>query len=80
MLIVNTHEAKTHLSRLLNEIEKNHQTVRICRNGKAVADIVPIALAHDPLKQCDALRGIEISYDVTAPLSEDEWPSDGDLF
>ena len=75
MMVVNIHEAKTHLSRLLSDVEQTHQKVRICRNGQAVADLVPItASQRDPLLQCKELQGIEIKYDVTAPLSEDEWP------
>ena len=74
MINVNIHQAKTHLSQLLSAIEKNHQPIRICRNGKPVADIVPIVETRDPLKQCLKLKCIQIKYDPTAPLSEDEWP------
>lgn len=40
MTIVNVHEAKTHLSRLLERIEAG-ETVTIARAGKPVADLVP---------------------------------------
>lgn len=76
MIIVNTHEAKTHLSRLLNEIEEHHQKIRICRNGKPIADIVPIKLVKNPLKQNKALMNITMTYDPSLPLSEDEWPEE----
>lgn len=76
MIIVNTHEAKTHLSRLLTEMETHHQKIRICRNGKAIADIVPIEITRNPLQQNKALRGIKINYDPTLPLDEDEWSED----
>ncbi|MFP4393269.1 MAG: type II toxin-antitoxin system Phd/YefM family antitoxin [Desulfohalobiaceae bacterium] len=41
MKIVNTHEAKTKLSALLPEIEKEGQQIRICRHGKPIADLLP---------------------------------------
>jgi antitoxin (DNA-binding transcriptional repressor) of toxin-antitoxin stability system len=75
VIIVNTHEAKTRLSELLALIENNHETVRVCRHGKPIADIVPINQApKNPLKQHTRLSNIKINYDPTTPLSEDEWP------
>jgi len=77
MIIVNTHEAKTRLSELLALIESKHETVRVCRHGKPIADIVPIHHApKNPLKQHPQLSKIKIKYDPTSPLSEDEWPSE----
>lgn len=40
MAVVNVHEAKTNLSRLLEAVEAG-QTVTIARAGKPVADLVP---------------------------------------
>lgn len=40
MITVNVHEAKTHLSKLLERIEAG-ETVIIARAGKPVADLVP---------------------------------------
>lgn len=37
---VNVHEAKTHLSKLLAEVEKGHEII-LARGGKPVAKIVP---------------------------------------
>ena len=37
---VNVHEAKTHLSKLLAEVEKGHEIV-VARDGKPVAKLVP---------------------------------------
>jgi len=38
--VVNIHEAKTHLSRLLERVEAG-ETVTIARAGKPIADLVP---------------------------------------
>ena len=40
MKAVNVHEAKTHLSRLLERVEAGEEIV-LARNGKAVAKLVP---------------------------------------
>lgn len=37
---VNVHEAKTHLSRLLEQVERGEEIV-IARNGKPVARVIP---------------------------------------
>ena len=42
MSTVNIHEAKTHLSRLLEQVERG-EVVTIARAGKPVADLVPHA-------------------------------------
>jgi len=41
MQTVNVHEAKTHLSRLLERVEAGEEIV-LARNGKAVARLVPV--------------------------------------
>ena len=74
MIVVNTHQAKTELSHLLARIEKGGERVRICRNGVPVADLVPIKVIVDPLKQYPELTGVEILHDPVTPLTEDEWP------
>ena len=74
MLIVNTNEAKTKLSWLLSEVELHQEIVRICRNGKPVAQLIPITESIDPLKQHKELLTVQIKYDPAATLSEDEGP------
>lgn len=77
MITINIHEAKTQLSRLLMEVETHHEIVRICRNGKPIAQLVPINEPKvDRLKQHSELQGIKILGDITAPLTEDEWPEE----
>ncbi|MGH2608626.1 MAG: type II toxin-antitoxin system Phd/YefM family antitoxin [Tepidiformaceae bacterium] len=41
MTQVSVHEAKTHLSRLLNDVEAGEEVI-IARNGQPVAKIVPV--------------------------------------
>ncbi|MCI5113361.1 MAG: type II toxin-antitoxin system Phd/YefM family antitoxin, partial [Candidatus Electrothrix sp. AW2] len=40
MITVNTHEAKTNLSKLLTLVAEKNETVKICRNGKVMAELV----------------------------------------
>ena len=77
MIIVNTHEAKTRLSQLLVLIEKNHETIRVCRHGKPIADIVPIRrMIADRLAMHPEVSNIQINYDPTSPLEQSEWPTE----
>jgi antitoxin (DNA-binding transcriptional repressor) of toxin-antitoxin stability system len=71
MIKVNTHEAKTRLSALLD-------IVVICRNGKPIADLVRHA---EPVPQLSRrgmfpeLKGT-ILTNSTLPLDEDAWPTE----
>ena len=70
MKLVNVHEAKTHLSRLLEEVA-NGQEVTIAKAGKPIARLVPVA-GHAPQRAPGYLRGrIRIAQDFDAPLPED---------
>jgi len=76
MIQVNTHEAKTKLSYLLSKVEVEHEKIRICRNGKPIAILVPIGDIRNPLKQHPKLMGVKFHEDPTAPLSDDDWPEE----
>jgi prevent-host-death family protein len=39
MDFVNVHEAKTNLSKYLDRVNKNHETIIICRNGIPVGQL-----------------------------------------
>jgi prevent-host-death family protein len=61
--LVNVHEAKTHLSRLLESVEAG-EVVTIARAGKPIADLVP----HRQLDVVwGTLGGVEIADDFDAP-------------
>ena len=67
---VNVHDAKTHLSRILEEVAAGAEVV-IAKAGKPVARLVPFAPAARP-KQLGLLRGrIRIPADFNAPLPAD---------
>ncbi len=76
MIAVNTHQAKTQLSSLLQKVELEHEDVWICRSGKPVARLVPLEAGHsDPLKGNPKLKPIAIHGDLTAPVvDQEEWP------
>jgi prevent-host-death family protein len=70
MTIVNIHDAKTHLSRLLEEVAAGAEVV-IARAGKPIARLVPIEAAPRP-KLLGLLAGqIEVPEDFDAPLPPD---------
>ena len=75
MLVINTHEAKTRLSELLRLVEERSERIRVCRNGKPVAEIGPISKPdRDPLMPNPRLSGVVFHDDPVAPLAEDDWP------
>ena len=68
--VVNVHEAKTHLSRLLEDVESGGEVV-IARAGKPVARLVPISPASKP-KRLGLLEGrFEVPDDLNEPLPPD---------
>jgi len=65
---VNVHEAKTHLSRLLERVEQGER-ITIARNGRPVAMLVPL---HAERRTPGRLKGkIRIGRDFDAPLPDD---------
>ena len=68
MRTVRVHEAKTHLSRLLERVEKG-EVITIARGNRPVARLVPIA---DPPRRPGLLKGkIWIAGDFDEPLPAD---------
>jgi prevent-host-death family protein len=67
MRAVNVHEAKTHLSRLLERVAAGEEIV-IARNGKPVAKLVGIQEDLSP-RTFGSMRGqIKLADDFDAPL------------
>ncbi len=70
MKSVNIHEAKTHLSRLLDEVSRGEE-ITIAKAGKPIARLVPVTTSR-PTRTPGFLRGkIRISDDFDAPLPDD---------
>ncbi len=67
---VNVHQAKTHLSQLLQEVEQG-QDVVIARSGVPIARLVAWHSAERTVAAPGAMRGqIQISDDFDAPLDD----------
>lgn len=67
---INIHEAKTHLSRIVEEVAAG-EVVIIAKAGKPVARLVPLASAVVP-KRLGLLKGaIRVPNDFNAPLPDD---------
>ncbi len=72
---VSAFDAKTHLSQLLQEVEKG-RAITITRRGKAVARLVPaaeedVASVDDILTELSAIRErVEGSYDIKELINE----------
>lgn len=71
METVNIHEAKTHLSRLLERVAGGEEII-IAKAGKAVARLVPLE-APPKRRQLGRLRGrLNVPDDFDKPLSDAE--------
>ena len=69
MQIVNIHQAKTHLSRLVEQASRGHETI-IAKAGKPIARLVPLALAPRA-KRFGLLKSrIRIGADFDEPLPD----------
>lgn len=74
MSIVSVHEAKTHLSRLLQRVEAGEE-VLIARGGEPIARLVPLAKVLP--RQPGRLKGqIIIGTDFDEPLPDELWASE----
>lgn len=65
--VFNTHEAKTHLSRLLVRVERGEEIV-IAKAGKPVAKLMPLGQTGRPRQPGGAEGLIEMGEDFDAPL------------
>jgi prevent-host-death family protein len=70
MMEVNVHEAKTHLSRLLQRVESGEE-ITIARGGTPIARLVPVAKGRKQLQGMDRGR-VWIADDFDAPDPEIE--------
>jgi prevent-host-death family protein len=65
---VNIHEAKTHLSRLVDEVKETGQELVIAKAGKPAAKLVPMGAPRGRRKP-GCLKGrIKVAADFDAPL------------
>jgi prevent-host-death family protein len=70
MAKVNVHEAKTHLSKLVDQAGAGKEIV-IAKAGKPVAKLVPLE-EHRPPRKKGLLKGkIQVADDFDAPLPPD---------
>ncbi|GAB3390672.1 type II toxin-antitoxin system prevent-host-death family antitoxin [Humibacter soli] len=70
----NIYEAKTHLSRLVNEVEAGEEVV-ISRNGRPVAKLVPVEPERKP-RVPGSLKGkiwISDDFDEFTEQDEKDW-------
>ncbi len=69
MQIVNIHEAKTHLSRLLEQVAGGDEII-IAKAGKAMARLAPLE-ATPKKRQLGLLKGtLNVPDDFDAPLAD----------
>lgn len=68
---INVHEAKTHLSRLL-ERAHNGEEIVLAKAGKPYARLVPLVAVEKPRRQPGRLKGMIIPDSFFEPMSDAE--------
>jgi prevent-host-death family protein len=71
MTQVNTHEAKTHLSKLLARVEAGEE-IAIARSGKVIARLVPVHPAKREVRFGTAASTARLLPGWDAPLYSDD--------
>ena len=67
--VVNIHEAKTHLSRIVDQVAAGQEVI-IAKAGRQMARLVPLEAAAQP-KKLGGLKGhIKVPDDFNAPLDD----------
>ena len=69
MSVVNIHEAKTHLSRLVEEALRGGEVV-IARSNKPLVRLVPLDEARAPRRLGTAAGQVKIAEDFDEPLPD----------
>ena len=67
---VNVHEAKTHLSRLLDQALAGEEVI-IMRSGRRLVRLFPVATASTPRVLGTAKGMVTMAEDFAAPLPDD---------
>ena len=70
MGIVNTHEAKTNLSKLIDEVRQGAEIV-IARSNRPVARLVPFRVEQRPRRPGYLKGKVRVAADFDAPLPPD---------
>ena len=82
MTKLNIHEAKTHLSRYLEQVEAG-ETLILCRYNVPIAEVRPIKRKAKPARVFGLYDGFGVSPEFFEPLPDDElrlWNGEGDDF
>ncbi len=68
-------EFKAKCSRLIEQVRRTRQPIRITRNGKPIAEIIPPVPVMDRRAWIDSMKGsCEIIGDIISPANdEDDW-------
>ncbi len=69
MSVVNIHQAKTHLSRLVEEAVQGGEVI-IARANKPLVKLVPIEEAQPPRRLGSAAGQVRMSEDFDEPLAD----------
>ena len=74
--LINTHQAKSQLSKLVREVEELGTLVKICRNGKPVVELRRLSAASTRTDPNPILSKVVFYENPIASTDDDAWPED----
>ncbi len=72
MIVVNMHEAKSTLSKLVKAVVEDGEIVRIARDGKPVVELRPLQSGKNPLVLNPRLKAVMLK-DPSLPTEPEGW-------
>ena len=75
MKTINMHEAKTRLSKVVEEIQRTGEVYLICRNGEPLAELRRYQPARNP-PEADPDLAVVFHEDPSLPLDPADWPGE----
>lgn len=74
--LINTHQAKSDLSKLIKAVEEDNVIVKICRNGTPVVELVKVRSKKDPLSTNKKISKVKFFESPVAGAEESDWPEE----
>lgn len=74
--LINTHQAKSDLSKLIKAVEEDNIIVKICRNGTPIVELVKVRSPRNPLAINKRISKIKFFESPVAGAEESDWPEE----
>lgn len=76
MIYADIDDVLRHFSELLKAVEEQGERIQIHRDGKPIAELVPVRPTRAPLQPHSELSQVLFHQSPALPLTEEEWPEE----